>query len=52
MDELQARLKMKLDEMQKEGKTNIAMDFSDVARIYQLICMMKQIANIVEWCDD
>ena len=52
MDELQAKLKAKLDEMQKCGTTNIVLDFSDVARIYQLICMMKQIANIVEWCDD
>ena len=52
MNELQDKLKAKLDEMQKNGTTDIVLDFHDVARIYQLICMMKQIADIVEWCDD
>ena len=48
MDEMYELMKRKLDEMRKEKKTEVTMDFAEFASLYQLICYMKQIKFIVE----
>ena len=47
MDELKEKLKLKLDEMQKAGLTSIKIDFEDIAKMYKIICFMKQVKEIV-----
>ena len=49
MDEIYVYLKSKLDEMRKEKKDTVVMDFQKVAELYQIVCFMKQIRTIVNW---
>lgn len=46
MDELYEFMKKKLDEMYKEKSTHVTLDFDAFARLYQLVCYMKQIQTI------
>ena len=52
MDELICKVNWLLDEMRKEGTTKIDIDFRDLAKIYQILNMMKQIEKISEWCKE
>ena len=51
MDELYAFLKYKLEEMRKEKKDTVEIDYYKVAQMYQVVCFMKQIGEIVDWGD-
>ena len=48
MDEMYDYMKMKLDEMRKEKKTEITMDFAEFAKLFQMLCYVRQIRFIVE----
>ena len=52
MEELYWKLRGKLDEMRTESKPTVEMTFGDVSKLYQLVCMMKQIKDIAIWCDN
>lgn len=52
MDELYRTLKRKLAEMRKCGKPITEFSYEEVSRLYQLVCMMKQIKSIADWCDN
>lgn len=49
MDEMYEMLKSKLKQMKDEKEDAICFDYYEVAQMYQLICMMKQIREIVGW---
>ena len=46
MNEIYEILKEKIKEMHETGTTEITMDYSDIAELYQMVCFMKQIKNI------
>jgi len=48
MDEMYDYMKMKLEEMRKEHKTEITIDFTEFAKLLQIVCYVKQIRFIVE----
>lgn len=52
MDELYRMLKDKLDEMIKGKIPVVSLTFDEVSMLYQQICMMKQVREIVKWCDN
>lgn len=47
MDRLYEYMKQKLDEMHTKKATEIVVDYDEFAKLYQLICYMKQIRTIV-----
>lgn len=51
MDEMYEYMKNKLENMRKEKKTEITVDFAEAAKIFQLICYVRQIRFIVEGMD-
>ena len=52
MDEMYRKIKSKLEEMRKDGKPITSFSYEEVSRLYQLVCMMKQIKEIADWCDN
>lgn len=52
MDELLKMLKDKLELMKKEKTPVVAIEYHELAQIYQVICLMKQIKDIAEWSDN
>lgn len=52
MDEMYEMLKKKLDDMREIGNPVVDFSFEEVSRLYQQICMMKQVREIVKWCDN
>ena len=50
MDELYVYIRQKLDEMRKQKTDTVEIDFDKLAKMYQTLCFMKQIRNIVDWC--
>lgn len=46
MDELYSLMKQKLEEMYRNKTTHVTLDFDAFARLYQLVCYMKQIQTI------
>ena len=48
MDEMYEYMKTKLEEMRKEKKTEITMSFADAAKLFQIICYVRQIRFIME----
>lgn len=52
MDEMYKMLKRKLEEMRKGRFTETGFSYEEVSRLYQLVCMMKQIIEIADWCDN
>lgn len=40
-------MKNKLEEMRKEKKTEITMDFADAAKLFHMVCYVRQIRFIV-----
>ena len=49
MDELYQLLKDKLKEMKDNYNHTRTLDYYDAAKLYQMVCMMKQIRDIVKW---
>ena len=49
MDELYVTVKSLIKKMQDYGQSSVEVDFSTISRIYQLICLFKQIRDIAEW---
>ena len=49
MDKMYVYLKEKLDEMRKNQDTTIEVDFKTLAEMYQIVCFMKQIKEIMDW---
>jgi flagellar biosynthesis/type III secretory pathway protein FliH len=52
MDQMIKEIKEALDRMRKAGATKVEVDFQDLARIYQMLNMMRQIAEITDWCKE
>jgi len=46
MDDLYAYMNKKLDEMHENNSATISIGFAEFARLFQLVCMMKQIRTI------
>ena len=46
MDELYDYMNKKLDEMHENNSATISIGFAEFARLFQLVCMMKQIRTI------
>ena len=49
MNELYELLKQKLNTMRSQGEGHIMFDFSEVAQIFQFVCFMKQVKELVNW---
>ena len=49
MEEIYKMLNDKFNEMKEKGKTEIAISFQELARLYQMVCLMKQIKGIINW---
>ena len=47
MDEMYDYMKQKLEEMRKEKKTEVTMDFAEFAKLFQFVCYVRQIRFIV-----
>lgn len=52
MDELYQYMKKKLEEMRGSLSTTIPVDYVEFAKMYQLVCYMKQIKSIVNDLDE
>jgi len=52
MDELKKLLKQKLEIMREEKDDAIYFDYYEVAQLYQVVCFMQQIKDIVNWGDN
>jgi len=51
MDELYSLMKKKLEDMYHNKTTHVTLDFDAFARLYQLVCYMKQIQAIANGLD-
>lgn len=49
VNEMYENLKAKLEFMREEKDDQVIFDYYEVAQMYQLVCFMKQIKEIVEW---
>ena len=49
MDELYAMLKEKLQSMREEQKPVVGIDYNDLSKLYQFVCLMRQMKEIMEW---
>lgn len=49
VQELYELLKDKLQSMREEKDDSVSFEYFEVAQMYQLVCFMKQIKEIVEW---
>ena len=49
MDEMYVYLKEKLNKMRKNQDTTTEVDFKTLSEMYQIICFMKQIKEIMDW---
>lgn len=48
MNEMYEYMKNKLEEMRKEKKMEITMGFAEAAKLFHLVCYMRQIRFIIE----
>ena len=51
MNEMYELLKEKLNSMRNVGADDIAFSFQEVSKMYQLVCFMKQIKEIMDWME-
>ena len=51
MNEVYEMLKDKLEEMRFKHESSVLFDFREVSQMYQIVCLMKQIREIVNWGD-
>ena len=49
MNELYELLKQKLDTMRDRGDTHIQFGYEEVSQLFQFICFMKQVKELVNW---
>ena len=49
MNELYELLKKRIDAMRSEGRSNIVFSFEEVSQLFQFICFMKQVKELVNW---
>lgn len=49
MNEMYVYLREKLDEMRKNKTCTVEVDFRKMAEMYQIVCFMKQIKEIMDW---
>ena len=49
MNELYELLKKRIDAMRSEGRTNIVFSFEEVSQMFQFVCFMKQVKELVNW---
>lgn len=52
MDELYQYMKAKLEEMRGSLSMTIPVDYVEFAKLYQLVCYMKQIKTIANGMDE
>ena len=52
MDELYGYLKEKLEQMRKQGKSQVEIDMDHAFRLFHMVCYMKQIRGIIEFQDE
>lgn len=48
MNEMYEYMKNKLEEMRKDKKMEITMGFAEAAKLFHLVCYMRQIRFIIE----
>jgi predicted component of viral defense system (DUF524 family) len=51
MDEIYRILKQKIKEMHDNRTDSVSINYEDVARLYQMVCYMKQIKEIANGWD-
>lgn len=49
MNELYELLKKRIDAMRDEGRTTIIFSFNEVSKLFQFVCFMKQVKELVNW---
>lgn len=52
MDDLYDYMKLKLEEMRNNRELTVSVDYVEFDRLYQIVCLMKQIKAITGWMDD
>ena len=52
MNEISEMLKRKLNEMRSKGETTIMFSFEEVSKLYQFVCFMKQVRELVNWGEE
>ena len=52
MNDLYELLKQKLNTMRSQGEGHIMFDFSEVAQMFQFVCFMKQVKELVNWGEE
>lgn len=52
MNELYELLKQKLESMRLGKVDHVMFNFNEVSQMYQFICFMKQVKELVNWGDD
>jgi hypothetical protein len=52
MNEIYEMLRQKLSDMRYEQSESVTFDFKEVSQMYQLVCLMKQIREIVNWAEN
>ena len=52
MNEVSEMLKRKLNEMRSKGETTIMFSFEEVSKLYQFVCFMKQVRELVNWSEE
>jgi hypothetical protein len=51
MDEIYEMLQKKLKTMRDEQTNIVSFDYHEVSQMYQMVCLMKQVKDIVNWGD-
>ena len=49
MNELYELLKQKLETMRKEKEGYVEFDYNEVSQLFQFVCFMKQVKELVNW---
>ena len=52
MNELYEMLNRKLNAMRIQGESQVKFDFSEVSQLYQFVCFMKQVKELVNWGEE
>lgn len=52
MNELYELLKQKLETMRKEKEGYVEFDYNEVSQLFQFVCFMKQVKELVNWGDN
>ena len=52
MDDLYDYMKSRLEEMRNNRELSVSVDYVEFARLYQIVCLMRQIRSITGWMDE